>query len=65
MKVIETSEKVSFVEGFEYEVIVNYSNLENLKYYCKKNSINITKIEYTDEIKCILQIKKENVKMLI
>ena len=65
LKVIEKAEKSNFVEGKEYIVTVDYSNLESLKYYCKKNSINITKIDYTNEIVCILEIKKENLEMFL
>jgi len=61
LNAIEKAEKIEIVLGKEYKVKVDYSNLENLKYYARKNNINITKIEYENEIICHLEIKKEDV----
>ena len=58
---IDEAEKSQIILGKEYEVKVDYSNLEKLKYYARTNSINISKIEYENEIKCILQISNENI----
>ena len=56
--VIEKSVKVSKVEGIEIEIKLDYSNLEIFKYYCKNNDINITRIDYYEDI--ILKIEMEN-----
>lgn len=56
-KVIEKSIKVSKVEGFEIKIKLDYPNLEIFKYYCKNNEINITKIDYYEDI--ILKIEME------
>ena len=58
---IDEAEKSQIILGKEFEVKVDYSNLEKLKYYARTNSINISKIEYENEIKCILQISNENI----
>ncbi|MBR0427384.1 MAG: YigZ family protein [Clostridia bacterium] len=58
---IEEAEKVVIILGKEFEVKVDYSNLEKLKYYARTNSINISKVEYGNEITCIIQISKENI----
>ena len=58
---IEEAEKQEIILGKEFEVKVDYSNLEKLKYYARTNSINISKIEYGNEIICILQISNENI----
>ena len=58
---IEEAEKVEIILGKEFEVKVDYSNLEKLKYYARINSINISKIKYGNEITCILQISNENI----
>ena len=58
---IEEAEKQEIILGKEFEVKVDYSNLEKLKYYARINSINISKIEYGNEIICILQISNENI----
>ena len=58
---IEEAEKQEIILGKEFEVKVDYSSLEKLKYYARINSINISKIEYGNEITCILQISNENI----
>ena len=40
VKAIELANIVQEEEGFEIEVVVDYQNLEKLKYYCNKNNIN-------------------------
>lgn len=61
LKAIEEAKKIEITLGKEFEVKVDYSNLENLKYYCRKNNINITKTEYFDEVVCNFEIKNEDV----
>lgn len=56
-KAIEKCIKVYKVEGIEIEVKVDYANLDIFKYYCKNNEINITKIDYAEDI--ILKIEME------
>lgn len=56
-KAIEKSIKVHKVNGVEIEVKLDYSNLEIFKYYCKNKEINITKIDYYDDI--VLKIEME------
>ena len=58
---IDEAEKSQIVLGKEFEVKVDYSNLEKMKYYSRTNNINISKIEYGNEITCILQISNENI----
>ena len=61
LKAIEQSKKLQITAGKQFEVKVNYSNLESLKYYAKKNDINIVKIEYYNDIICNLEIKNDDV----
>lgn len=56
-KAIEKCIKVYKVEGIEIEVKIDYANLDIFKYYCKNNEINITKIDYAEDI--ILKIEME------
>ena len=58
IKAIQKAEKAEICLGREYKVKLDYSNLESLKYYCKKNDINITKTEYLNEIVCNLEIEE-------
>lgn len=61
LNALNEAEKLEVFEGKEFEVKVDYTNLENLKYYAKKNDINIKKVEYLNEIICTLEIKNENI----
>ena len=55
---IEKSIKKEKRLGNQLEVIVDYSELDNFKYYCRNNKINI--IESTFEEKIICKIEMEN-----
>ena len=59
-KAIDSAEKSKIILGVEYEVKVDYSNLEKLKYYARTNNINIINTEFQNEIVCTLQISNEN-----
>ena len=61
IKALEEVEKVEFTEGKEFEVKLDYSNLENFKYYAKKKYINITKTEYSNNIICNIEVKNEEI----
>ena len=65
LKAIEESDKKNIILGKQYEIMVEYSNLENLKYYVRKNGMNIVKTEYENEIKCIIEIKNEDEKKML
>ena len=62
---IDSAEKNEIILGVEYEVKVDYSNLEQLKYYAKINNINIINIEFQNDILCTLQIANENEKQFL
>lgn len=64
-KAIEEANLIDITMGKEYEVKVDYSNLEKLKYYAKTNNISITKIEYLNEIICSLQIQNEDIEKFL
>ena len=40
----------------EPQITVEYNELEKLKHYCKNNNINITEIEYFENIICKIEI---------
>ena len=64
-KAIEEANLIDITMGKEYEVKVDYSNLEKLKYYAKTNNISITKIEYLNEIICSIQIQNEDIEKFL
>lgn len=58
-KAIDEAEKREIILGVEYEVKVDYSNLEKLKYYARTNNINIINTEFQNDILCTIQIANE------
>ena len=59
---IEAIEKAEFVHeevGYEIKLVLDYSELEKLQYYCKTNNINISNIEYENKINCIIEMNKQ------
>lgn len=57
LNAIEKAKKVTKCLGQELQVKLDYNEFENFKYYCKKNNINIVKIEYQEYIECIISIE--------
>lgn len=55
---IEKAVKIKKCKGEEIKVEVSYSELEKFKYYCKKNEIKITNIEYLQDISITLELEK-------
>jgi uncharacterized YigZ family protein len=60
LSAIEIVEKVEKSIGFEFEVELEYNNLETFKYYCKINNIFIKDIKYFDIINCKIQLEEVN-----
>lgn len=64
-KVIENATLANETMGLEVEVEIEYTQLEFLKYYCKKNEINFADIIYENTIKCIIEVTQEELDMLL
>ncbi len=60
LNAMEMSEKVEKCIGLEFEVELEYNNLENFRYYCKTNNIFIEDVKYFDIIHCKIQLEEEN-----
>lgn len=58
LQAIEKSNKIEKCYGEELEITVEYNELEKLKHYCKNNNINITEIEYFENIICKIEIEE-------
>lgn len=58
-KAIKKAEKVYKCIGYLAEVEVDYKILENFKYYCKNNNINIVNIEYLDSVICKIEVEND------
>lgn len=65
LKAIENSTKIIKCFGQELEVILDYAELENFKYYCKNNRINIINLEYTENIDCKIELEEETKQKLM
>ena len=61
LNTLQKVEKINMYEGEEYNIEVDYSNIENIKYYCRNNEINIINFEYLDNVFCTIYIKKGDV----
>ena len=61
-KVIEKSILVKMTLGIEFKVKLEYTDLENFKYYCKNNDIKIVNIEYLSDIIIKIQMEKNRKK---
>ena len=57
LKAIEETKKVTKCSGQELQVELDYNEFENFKYYCKKNKINIIKVEYQEYIECTISLE--------
>lgn len=58
IQAIEDSEKVEKCLGQEMEILLEYSEFENFKYYCKNNKINIVDSEYNENIVCRIELEE-------
>ena len=56
---IEKSIKIQKKLGAQLEVKLEYSELENFKYYCKNNEINIVETKYEEKIVCKIELEKD------
>ena len=65
LKAIENSTKINKCFGQQLEVILDYAELENFKYYCKNNKINIINLEYTENIVCKIELEEETKQKLM
>ena len=64
-RAIQKSELLFQKDGFELVIEIDYSNLENFKYYCKNNNINIINISYAENIRIKIEMEKEKKSIFI
>ncbi len=60
---IKALDEVEFIEkilGYKVKLLINYDELDNLKYHEKNGKFKIINIEYLDNLEIIVEIKKEN-----
>ena len=59
MKAIKKSKKIEETIGIGLEVEIEYNNFEKFKYYCKNEQINIVETEYSEKIKCRIEMEEK------
>lgn len=59
MQAIQKATIVHEQLGYEIQIQISYENFEKFNYYCNKNKINIIKVEYEENIKCNIEVTKE------
>ena len=61
---LEKAEISMLEEGFVYKLELNYSDLENFKYFMKNNEIKIQKEEYFENVKLSIFVPKNKIDCL-
>ena len=64
-KVIDTATLANETIGLEVQFEIEYTQLEYIKYYCKKNNINIINTIYENNIKCNLELTDEDLENIL
>ena len=59
LNAINATELVEKELGQEMQIVLNYSEFENFKYYCKINKIKILDIKYFENITCKIEVNEE------
>lgn len=59
LEALKKAEIVTEQSGLELKIKIDYIDLEKVKYFCKKNEINIVKIDYSNFIECTLEVTNE------
>lgn len=62
IQAIKNTKKVCKCNGYLAEVELEYKTIENFKYYCRNNNINIVNTEFSDVVTCKIELdnnKKE------
>lgn len=65
---IEALNKANIVQkelGKEAKIVVNYADLEKLKYYLKQNKIHISNTEYAENVNVMIEITQEKLEKIL
>lgn len=65
INVINQSKVIIKRQGYEYEIILPYSELDKFKYLAKKNNIKIINEEYFENIKLTIDIEKKTENLIL
>ncbi len=56
---LENAKFVQMQKGKIAKIVVSYSDAENIKYYARKNNINIIKEEYLENVEFLIEISEQ------
>lgn len=62
--VIEKSNIVLKESGYKINIEIEYKELEKLKYFCKKNEIKITNIQYLENAIVTIELRKDKEQLI-
>lgn len=62
---LEKSKFAKIIRGIELEIEIEYSEFEQVKYYCRKKDIKIKDVQYLENIFCNIEMKKENLEQFL
>lgn len=62
--VLEEATLTKRQKGKKLEILLEYGQLENFKYYCRKEQIKIVKEEYSDNVIIFIEISNEKLKKM-
>ncbi len=56
---LENAKFIQMQKGKIAKIVVSYSDAENIKYYARKNNINIIKEEYSENVEFLIEISEQ------
>ena len=62
---INKADLVKMFLGRQLQAVLDYSEFENFKYYCKKNGISIMDCQYIENIVCLLNVEEIKINKLM
>lgn len=62
---IENATLVKKICGYEYEVCLDYNDLDIFKYYCKNKEISIKETKYLENVVCKITVDSKQKEILI
>lgn len=64
LKALQDSKYDILEIGKKVKVTIEYPEIENIRYYCRKNKINIVKEEYLDNVEFLIEISNKKLEEL-
>lgn len=61
---LEEANLIKRQKGKELEVLLEYGQLENFKYYCRKEQIKIVKEEYSENVIVFIEISNDKLEKM-